>query len=60
MTPAWRSKIRDSLGKNKTVPKTKKGMLERLTPEMENLLNDPTYHQPKKALKKDYPEVGKC
>ena len=31
-----------------------------MTPEMKDLLQNPIYHQPMKALKKDYPEVGKC
>ena len=59
-TPGWRSSIRDSLGASKTMPKTKSEMLNRLTTEMKDLLQNSSYHQPKSALKKDYPEVGKC
>ena len=60
MTPGWRSSIRDNLGTSKTMPKTSNEMLNRLTTEMLDLLQNSSYHQPKSVLKKDYPEVGKC
>ena len=60
MTPGWRSPIRDSLGVNKTMPKTVEGMWNRLTPKMIDLLENPIYNQPVEPLKKNYPEVGKC
>ena len=60
MTPAWRSDIRDSLGEEKTVPRTKEEMLKRLSPEMKELLQNPIYHQIKAPLTYDYPEVGQC
>ena len=39
MTPAWRSEIRDKLGKNKTMPKTKAEMIAKLTPAMKDLIS---------------------
>ena len=39
MTPAWRSTIRDKLGKNKTMPKTKAEMIAKLTPAMKDLIS---------------------
>ena len=60
MTPGWRSSIRDNLGASKTMPKTSNEMLNRLTTEMLDLLQNSSHYQPKSALKKDYPEVGKC
>ena len=39
MTPAWRSPIRDKLGKNKTMPKTKAEMIAKLTPSMKDLIS---------------------
>ena len=39
MTPAWRSPIRDKLGKNKTMPKTKAEMIAKLTPAMKDLIS---------------------
>ena len=59
-TPGWRSSIRDSLGASKTMPKTKSEMLNRLTSEMKDLLQNSSYYQLKSPLKKNYPEVGKC
>lgn len=58
MTPAWRSTVRDKLGNNKTMPKTKAGMIAKLTSAMKELMSK-KYNQPQKALKLDYPEVGK-
>ena len=39
MTPAWRSEIRDKLGNNKTMPKTKAKMIAKLTPAMKDLIS---------------------
>ena len=39
MTPAWRSTVRDKLGNNKTMPKTKAGMIAKLTPAMKELMS---------------------
>jgi hypothetical protein len=58
MTPAWRSTIRDKLGKNKTMPKTKAEMIAKMTPAMKDLISK-KYNQPQNAIKLDYPEVGK-
>merc|ERR1712029_880966 len=55
MTTSWRAQIRDSLGAKKTVPKTKAGMLARLSTEMKALLKNPAYHQVRKPMTFKYP-----
>ena len=39
MTPAWRSSVRDKLGIKKTMPKSKAGMIAKLTPAMKDLMS---------------------
>ena len=58
MVPSWIADIRDPLGADKAMPRTKEDMLKRLTPEMKNLLQNPAYHQIQTPLTYDYPEVG--
>ena len=60
MNPAWIAEDRDSLGAEKSMPRTKEDMLERLSPEMKDLLQNPAYHQIQTPLTFDYPEVGEC
>ena len=60
MNPAWIAEDRDSLGAEKSMPRTKEDMLKRLSPEMKNLLQNPAYDQIQKPLTFDYPEVGEC
>ena len=60
MNPGWIAELRDSLGAEKSMPRTKEDMLKRLSPEMKNLLHNTAYHQIQEPLTFDYPEVGKC
>ena len=60
MNPAWIAEDRDSLGAEKSMPRTKEAMLERLSAKMRSLLQNPAYHQIQKPLSFDYPEVGEC
>ena len=60
MTPVWIAEDRDSFGVEKSMPRTKEAMLERLSAKMRSLLQNPAYHQIQKPLSFDYPEVGEC
>ena len=57
---AQRDTVRDKLGADKTVPDNAADMKAKLSPEFIAILDDPKYHQTKKDLTLDYPEVGKC